>query len=77
MGVMRFVYMAKAAVRFRSLTVSIAESAVCAPLHLRRHVFLHCVRELSEARSALALRPEHVAVLRMLRITGERGCTNG
>ena len=34
MGVMRFVYMAKADARFRLLKVSTAESAVCAPVNL-------------------------------------------
>ena len=52
--------MAKADARFKWINVSTAESAVRAPVNLGRHVFLHCIRELSEARGALALRPEHL-----------------
>ena len=51
MGVVSFVFMAKADdARFQYLNVSNAESAVCAPLNLRRRVFLHGVRQLSEVR---------------------------
>ena len=35
------------------------------------------IRQLSEASTALAHSPKHIAVLRMLRIKGRPGCTNG
>ena len=76
MGAMRFVYMAKADAQVRWFNVSTAEPAVCAPVNLCRQLFLRCVRALSEARSALALRPERVAVSRTVGIRVELGYTN-
>ena len=61
--------MAKADAQVRWFNLSTAEPAVCAPVNLCRQLFLRCVRALSEARSALALRPEHVAVLRCCGVT--------